>query len=83
MTERQVLLRYAGVALLLYVAAFAALSVGGAKRSTVIVVIAGVLLVIAALLLQITLSRARKRELLSRARPARGRPSGSWPPGSP
>ena len=65
MTERQVLLRYAGVALLLYVAAFAALSVGGAKRSMVIVVIAGVLLVIAALLLQITLSRARKRELLS------------------
>jgi lysophospholipase L1-like esterase len=65
MTERQVVLRYAVAALLLYVAAFAALSVGGARRSTVIVIVAGVLLVIAALLLQITLSRARKRELLS------------------
>src|SRR5687767_9449644 len=65
MTERQLVLRYAVGALLLYVAAFATLSVGGARRSVEIVIAAGVLLVLAALLLQVTLSRARKRDLLS------------------
>jgi lysophospholipase L1-like esterase len=66
MTERKALLRGAVVALVLYAAAFAGLSVGGATRSAVVVAVAVVFLVLAAVLLQLTLSRARERELVSR-----------------
>jgi lysophospholipase L1-like esterase len=53
------------VALVLYLAAFLTLSVGGATRSTVVVAVAVAFLVIAAVLLQLTLSQAREHELLS------------------
>jgi lysophospholipase L1-like esterase len=65
MSERNALVRCAVAALVLYVVAFAGLSVGGAKRSAVIVAIAVVFLVAAAVLLQLALSRARARRLLS------------------
>jgi len=64
MTERKALLRYAVVALALYLGAFAGLSIGGSRRSVVIVVVAVVFLVAAAVVLQLILSRARRKELL-------------------
>lgn len=69
MVERTRLLRRLAItAVVLYTAAFLLLSVGGAARSDVIAGFAVGFLVIAAVLLQLTLSRARAEGLVGRRR---------------
>lgn len=66
MSRRSSLVWWALLAGVLYVGAFTLLSVGGAFRRGWVVWVAVALLVAAAILLQLTLSRARKQGLLSR-----------------
>jgi lysophospholipase L1-like esterase len=68
MPEPRRVLRSLGVATLLYLLAFAAVTAGGANRSKLVVWGAGALLVAAAILFQLAMGRARSLDLFRRAR---------------
>ena len=68
MTERKKVLRAVGGSIVLYAGAFVVLSLGGYARSVYVVVGGAALLTVGAVVLQLTLNRARSQSLLARLR---------------